>query len=170
MTSVLIFVAACVGIVALGWIVSKVTGSKATFLDTWAFEPGESVLWRDDRADLVIVPRLGGAVSMRPIRLHRWAVVVTNRRVLLGNRTFGGRRMVRYVLEVGAATEADTQRLDGGLLTRGYTALAIAANVAPHLDARPPYVALAPLPGVPSSANLAELRLYTDRGADFKLP
>jgi hypothetical protein len=170
MSPILIFLGACAAIVALGWIVSKATGSTASFLDTWAYASGETVLWRDDRADLVIVPRLGGAVSLRPVRLHRWAAVVTTRRILLGNRTFGGRQMVRYVLEVGVTTEDDAQRLDGGLLTRGYSTLAIAANVAPHLDARPPYVALTPLSAVPSSANVAELRLYTDQGATFTLP
>lgn len=168
MTPILIFLVALAAIALVGWIVHKASGSQAYFLDTWVFDPGETVLWRDDRADVVLVPRLGGAVTMRPVRLHRWAVVATGRRVLLGNRTFGGRQMVRYVLLTGAA-DAETQRRDGGLLTRGYSTLALAPGVTPHLDARPPYIALTPLAGVPSSVNVAEVRLYTDQGAGFRL-
>ncbi|MBI1218224.1 MAG: hypothetical protein GC186_06715 [Rhodobacteraceae bacterium] len=168
MTAMLIFVAACAGIVALGWIVSKFTGAKTRFLDAWAYAPGETVLWRDDGADVVIVPRLGGAVSMRPVRLHRWAVVATDRRVLLGNKALGGRQMVRYVLET-AEVGADAQRLDGGLLTRGFSTLGIAKSVTPHLDLHPPYVALTPQPDLPSSTNVAEVRIYTDSGAGFRL-
>jgi hypothetical protein len=87
--------------------------------------------------------------------------------VLLGNKTFGGRQMVRYVLLTGAA-DAETQRRDGGLLTRGYSTLALAPGATLHPDAQPPYIALTPRPGLPSSTNLAEVRVYTDQGAGFR--
>jgi hypothetical protein len=173
MTAVLLFVAACAAIALAGWIVSRVTGSKAYFLDSWRFEDGETILWRDDGADVVVVPVLGQAVSMTPPRLHRWPVVVTSSRVLIGNKTLTGKAMVRYVLYPGTAPDGQSARLDGGLLTRGYSTMAIESEVErDHLgdDVRHPYVALVPVAGERSSTNVSRIRVYTDQGATFRLP
>jgi hypothetical protein len=43
-------------LVLVGWTVSKVTGSRAFFLETWAFEPGETVRWKDEKADVFRIP------------------------------------------------------------------------------------------------------------------
>jgi hypothetical protein len=72
MTAVLLFVAALAAIVLVGWIVSKAKGSKAYFIESWQFDDGETVLWRDDDADVAIIPKLGQAAVMTPARLHRW--------------------------------------------------------------------------------------------------
>ena len=88
MNAILFFLTVCAGIVLVGWIVGRITGSRAWYLESWAYEAGETIPWREGGADVVMVPRFGQAVSMRPIRLHRWPVVATNRRVLLANKTF----------------------------------------------------------------------------------
>ena len=49
-------------------------GVPAYYIESWQFDDGETVLWRDDAADVVIIPKLGQAVSMTPARLHRWPV------------------------------------------------------------------------------------------------
>jgi hypothetical protein len=172
MTAVLLFLAVCVAIVVVGWTVSKVKGSHAYFIDTWQYDDGETILWRDDAADVVIVPKMGQALSMTPARLHRWPVVVTNSRVIIGNKTLTGKAMVQYVLYPNLALDGQSKHLDGGLLSRGYSTVVIEPEVErDHLgdDVRHPYVSLTPVAGERSSTNLAHIRIYTDLGATFRL-
>ena len=172
MTPFLIFVAACLAIVAVGWIIRKRTGAHAWYVDGWQFNEGETILWRDDRAEVGMIPKLGQAVVMTPVRLHRWTVIVTNQRVILANKTFTGKKMVQSVLYPGTAPDDQSKHIGGGLLTRGYATLVIEPGVMhSHLDAgtRFPYVALTPLASEPSSLNLSEIRIYTDDGASFRL-
>ena len=172
MTAVILFVAACGAIVIVGWIVSKAKGSRAFFIESWQFDHGETILWRDDAADVVVIPKLGQAVSMTPARLHRWPVVVTNSRVIVGNKTLTGRAMVKYVLYPTVAPDDQSRHLDGGLLSRGYSTVVIEPEVErEHLgeDVRHPYVSLTPVDGERSSANISHIRIYTDLGATFRL-
>jgi len=170
MNPVLLFVAACAAIVAGGWIVSKFTGSRAYFIETWAYDAGETIVWRDDKADVAIIPKMGQAVFMTPLRAHRWPVVVTNRRILIGNKTFSGKGMVKYVLYSGTAPDDQSKRADGGLLTRGYSTLVIEPGVMEVGPELPSYVALTPVDLEPSSVNLSEIRIYSDLVASFRLP
>jgi hypothetical protein len=173
MTSFLIFLAACAGIAAFGWIVSRITGAHAWLLENWAYEPNEAIVWKDDKADVMVIPRWGGAVIMTPARMHRWSAVATNRRVILANRSLTGKRMVMYVLYPGQAPDGQDKKLGGGLLTRGYQTITIQPNTAePHTDEhfQPPYIALTPIPAAASSFNMLEIRLYTDDTAGFRLP
>lgn len=169
--AIALFVGAIFVLVLGAWVVSKVTGARAYMLEDWAYGPGESVLWRDAGADVALVTRLGSAVSITPaFRLRRWSVVVTTERVLLGEKTLSGKFMVKYVLYPGPAPRADAQKLDGGLLTTGYSTVVFQPGVfLPHLDEKLPYVVLR-LGDAPSSANLSEVRIYTDHGATFRLP
>jgi hypothetical protein len=172
MTAVLLFVAACGVIVIGGWIVSKVKGSHAYFIESWQFDEGETILWRDDAADVLVIPKLGQAVSMTPARLHRWPVVVTSSRVIIGNKTLTGKAMVQYVLYPTAAPDGQSTHLDGGLLSRGYATVVIQPEVErSHLggDARHPYLALTPVEGERSSTNISHFRIYTELGETFRL-
>lgn len=172
MTAVLLLVAACCAIALAGWIVSKATGSRAYFIESWQFDEGEMILWRDDAADVAVVPKLGQAASMTPARLHRWPVVVTTSRVIIGNKTLTGKAMVKYVLYPELAPDGQSRHLDGGLLSRGYATVVIQPDVErDHLgdDVRHPYVALTPMAGERSSTNLSRIRIYTDLGATFRL-
>jgi hypothetical protein len=172
MTAVLLFVAACGAIALVGWIVSKAKGSHAYFIESWLFDDGETILWRDDAADVVVVPKLGQAVSMTPARLHRWPVVVTSSRVIIGNKTLTGKAMVKYVLYQNLAPDGQSTHLDGGLLSRGYSTVVIEPEVGrDHLgdEVRHPYVSLTPVEGERSSTNISHLRIYTDLGTTFRL-
>lgn len=172
MTPLLLLLGACAAIVIGGWIVSKLTGSRAWYIEDWQYDDGEAILWRDDAADVAVIPRLGQAVVMTPARLHRSPVVVTSKRVLIGAKTLTGKQMVKYVLYPGGAPDDQSARIDGGLLTRGYSTVVIEREVdRSHLetDARYPYLALTPLEGERSSTNLAEFRIYTDLAASFRL-
>src|SRR5215212_4820359 len=108
MTAVLLLVAACAAIAIAGWIVSKAKGSRASFIESWQYDDGETILWRDDAADVAVIPKLGQARFMTPARLHRWPVVVTSSRVLIGNKTLTGKGMVRYVLYPVSAPGEDS--------------------------------------------------------------
>jgi hypothetical protein len=152
------FLAACAGIAALGWTVGRITGARAHFLENWEFLPGETVLWRDDRADVMEVPRWGGAMIMSPALTRRWAVAVTDRRVILANRSLTGKRMVMHVLWIGASPDADSRKLGGGLLTRGYKTMAVERGLGVD-DSR--YVAFRPAGTEASSFNVKEIRVYT---------
>jgi hypothetical protein len=172
MNAVLLFVAACGAIVIFGWIVSKARGSHASFIESWNFDDGETILWRDDAADVAVIPKLGQAVSMTPARLHRWPVVVTNARVIIGNKTLTGKAMVTYVLYPTVAPDGESKHLDGGLLSRGYSTVVIEPEVErDHLGdtVRHPYVSLIPVDGERSSTNISRIRIYTDLGATFRL-
>jgi hypothetical protein len=171
MTAVLLFAAACGAIVIGGWIVSKVKGSHAFYIESWDFADGETILWRDDAADVVIIPKLGQAVSMTPARLHRWPVVVTNSRVIVGNKSLTGKAMVQYVLYPTFAPDGESKHLDGGLISRGYSTVVIEPEIErQHLeDARHPYLALIPVGSERSSTNISRIRIYTDLGATFRL-
>jgi hypothetical protein len=172
MTAVLLFVAACGAIALVGWLVSKAKGSHAYFIESWQFDDGETILWRDDAADVVVVPKLGQAVSMTPARLHRWPVVVTSSRVIIGNKTLTGKAMVKYVLYQNLAPDGQSRHLDGGLLSRGYSTVVIGPEVErDHLrdEVRHPYLSLTPVEGERSSTNISHLRIYTDLGTTFRL-
>jgi hypothetical protein len=172
MTAVLLLVAACGVIAIAGWIISKTKGSHAFFIESWQFDDGETILWRDDAADVAVIPKLAQAVSITPARLHRWPVVVTNSRVIIGNKTLTGKAMVQYVLYPAVAPDGQSKHLDGGLLSRGYSTVVIEPEVKrDHLadDVRHPYISLTPVDGERSSTNISHFRIYTDLGATFRL-
>ncbi len=172
MSALLFFLAACAGIVLVAWIVGKVNGSRAWMLEDWKFSDGETIIWRDDAADVGMIPIAGQAAVMRPVRVHRWCVVVTDRRIIMGNKTLrSGKHVVKYVLYPGAAPGADSKRLDGGLFKTGFETLVIQPDfMEAHLDEKHPYVELKPAPDERSSVNLAEVRIYTDLIETFRRP
>jgi hypothetical protein len=171
MKSLLFFLLALAGIALLGWTVSKITGAHGWLLEDWKFNDGETVLWRDDAADVGMIPRAAQAVVMRPPRLHRWVVIVTSQRIIISTKSVGGKQLVKYVLYPGAAPGADSKQLDGGLFTTGYETLVIRPGaITPHLDDKPPYIELTPAPDEPSSVNLSAVRIYTDLAGTFRLP
>jgi hypothetical protein len=160
------FLVACGAIVAGGWLVSRVTGARSHYLDQWKLEDGESILWRDDAADVYLIPRLGQARKMSFARLRRQTVMVTNRRIVVAARPlFGQRRIVQHVLV--AAGDANSERLDGGLFSAGYQTLVIGPGIGRHLEDAKPHLDLVPASGHPSSTNLATIRVFTDQGAGF---
>src|SRR6478736_2467146 len=110
MNSIIAFIAICLTIVLVAWIISKITGAHAYYIETWRYDEGETIVWRDDAADVAMIPILGQALIMRPLRFHRWPVVVTNRRIIIGNKTFSGRQMVKYVLPAPRPTAKASAR------------------------------------------------------------
>ena len=171
MKAFLIFAAVLVGIVLVGWVVSKLTGSHAWFLDDWKFDEGEKVFWRDEAADVFVIPTHGQAVVNSVLRLHRNTVVVTDRRILVATEPlYGKKRMVQYVLWPAPPADGNANKLDGGLLTVGYqTMVYVPGKLEAHLDSKKPYVAIAPAPGIASSTNVSSIQIYSDQLASFPI-
>jgi hypothetical protein len=167
-TELIVGLAAC-GLIVLGfWLVSRITGARVGYLDRWSFEPGETVLWRDDRADFGFLSVTDPDSGKPSFRLHRWPVLGTNRRILVACRTVTGRAMVTEVIYPGAAPGGDSRRFDGGLFRRGHRTLVVHPEATKHPDKG--WVTLHPVAGMASTTLFRELRIYTDDVAGFRMP
>jgi len=168
----LAFLGCLAGIVLLGFVVSRLTGARAQFLENFPLEPGERVLWEDLTADAYPVPS-HTALLVSYWRARRGAVRVTNRRILSGTKTlFGARHMITHILHPSDRALPDqAENAGGGLLTRGYQILVFErASMVAHIAERVPFVELRLDPTRASSLNLSRYRIYTDSIATFRLP
>lgn len=157
----------------VAWGVARWTGGRAHHLETWAFDEGEAVVWRDDRADVYPVPAMARPAIIRPLRLHRARVLVTTRRILVATgELFTGRQRVTYVIYIGAAPGSEDTGTFGGELKTGYRTLVVEQGGFGIRTGEPPspYVALKPDRAVLSSFNCAEFRIYTELFDSFRLP
>ncbi len=175
MNPALAFVCCLAGIVLIAFIVSRITGARTHYLETFALEPGELVLWEDLAADAYPIPKRQALITTYR-RSRRHAVRVTNLRILSGCVSlFGSNHLLQHVLypsDRAFPGEADT--LGGGLLTRGYETFAF-EHTSLERGAREPndthaYVEVTLSPSVASSINLIKFRIYSDRLEGFRLP
>ena len=170
--TILIFVGVLAAIVALAFIVSSVTGARSHYIEDWKPDPGERLLFEDRAADTYLVPELGQAKFTTYGRPRRGFVLVTNRRIIAGHRVlFGKKSVIQYMIYPVQARAPDSEKLGGGLLTRGYqTFLLKPGAIHRTTEARKPFVQLRPSAAAASSFNLQALRIYTDRAAEFPSP
>ena len=79
--------------------------------------------------------------------------------------------MIQYMIYPERAGAADSDKLGGGLLTRGYqTFLLEPGAIERTTEGKKPFVLLTPSPAARSSLNVEAIRIYTDRAAEFPLP
>src|SRR3954464_3285576 len=98
MSPYLVFVCFLAGMLLVGKIVSKITGSKVYYLETFPLEEGEHALWEDSAADVYPIPTRR-ALIVSYLRARRSAVRVTNRRIIAGTKPlFGSKHLVQHVL------------------------------------------------------------------------
>jgi hypothetical protein len=166
------FLCCLAGMALFGFIVSRITGARAQFMETLALESGERVLWEDLTADAFPIPTRQ-ALFTSYSRSRRGAVRVTNLRIICGTKSlFGEKHMVMHLLYPSDRTypkEADA--IGGGLLTRGYQAFVFQRlTVQAHPADQAPYVELTLDPAVASSMNLRSYRIHSDRVDAFCLP
>src|SRR5687768_2937025 len=122
--SFLIFVGALAAIVAIAFIVSRMTGARSHYIEDWKPDAGERLLFEDREADTYPVMKAGEAAFTTYGRPRRGFVLVTNRRILAGQRVlFGKKSVIQYMIYPEQARAADSGKLGGGLLTRGYQTL-----------------------------------------------
>ena len=146
-------------------IFNKIKGVKAHYLDVFAADSGEEVLHREAGADFHMVTKLGRAQVMSFARLRRAELVVTNRRIVVGQKVlFGKRYMITHViwLDSGATIQSELDKMTGGQYSLGYVNyLAKRAAVTSEIDGKKPYVKFIP-DATASATNIEHLRLYVD--------
>src|SRR3954470_12411717 len=118
--SVLIFVAALLGLTAVAYSVNRIRGIRAHYVEDWQPDEGEQILLSDMEADTFIVG-VNRPLYVTYGRPRRGALIVTDRRIVAGTRTFLGRKkMLQYMIYGGAEPGGYSGMLDGGLFTCGY--------------------------------------------------
>ena len=170
--SALVFIGLLAAIVALAFIVSRITGARSYYIEDWKADSGEQILFEDREADAYLVPELGQAQFTTYGRPRRGFVLVTNRRIIAGQRVlFGKKSVIQYMIYPEQPLVQDSQKLGGGLLTRGYQSFLLKPGAIQRtMEGSKPFVLLTPSPAARSSINVEAIRIYTDHAARFPLP
>jgi hypothetical protein len=172
MNPILVFVCFLVGMVSVAFVVSRITGARAQYLEAFALEPGERVLWEDLAVDAYkVAPRW--ASYTKPRRSRRRAVRVTTRRILSGCiPLFGSQHMIEHVLYPSDRPfPEEANGVGGGLLTKGYTTLVFEREgVTKQGSPGAQFMNFLLNPNVASSINALGFRIYSDRCDSFCLP
>lgn len=165
MNEFLIFLVAIAALILGAIIINKIKGVKAQYLDAFTAETGEVVVHREAGADFHMVTKLGRAQVMSFARLRRAEFIVTNRRIVIGQKVlFGKRYMITHLiwLDPASGVQAELGKMTGGQYTLGYVNYLVTRSAATaELDGKKPYLKLIPEPTA-SATNIEHLRLYTD--------
>ena len=167
--SLLLFAGALLAIVVFAMVVNRVTGTKANYLDTLVFETGEKELWRDAKADLGIVPRMGRALVMSYTRIRRHTVVWTDRRVIVSQKPlFSSKRMIThqiyFTLEMNASNataRTAAQETFGGFFGRGFETIIAETKSFSQVNKKD-CVRIKPTEECGDKLNLDEILIFTD--------
>ena len=171
MTDIALFAAFLLALIAGAWLFTRLKGIQAQYTETFALGPEEKTLLEDLAADFYAVPALGQAAFMSFARMGRAHVLLTNRRIIIGQKVlFGKKHMVTDVIHwapnPGVRDEFD--KMSGGLFTRGYTSrLGAPDKTSVEMDGKKPYLRII-LSDVASSANVDHCRLYTESAAEAR--
>lgn len=166
------FLAALVGIVVFALVINRLTGTKASYLETLQLEPAERELWRDARADFATLPRLGQALVTSYPRRGRHTVVWTDRRVIVAQQVlFSKRRMLTHQIVLDAATSPDARKaatqFGGGFYGRGFATIEAAARSFVAVNKRD-CLKILPTESSAAALNLAEAYIFSDRLAELR--
>jgi hypothetical protein len=172
--ALLYFFAALLGIVLFAVIVNRVTGTKASYLETLQLDLGEREIWRDSAADFALLPRTGLAVSISFPRLRRHCVLWTQRRVVISVRALGSSKhmithQVVFERELGAnqgAREAAGQ-FSGGFYGRGFSTLISKPPVFKQVNDKD-CVCFVPNEASGATLNVLEAYLFADSLAQLQ--
>jgi hypothetical protein len=163
--SLLIFFGIIIGFVLGAMLINKIKGVKAHYLDAFHPEAGEAEKLRETGTDFYVVSVLGQARVMSFARLRRGEVLVTNKRIVVGQKVLLGKRyMITHEILLDTAGDEGSQldKLTGGLYAKGYVSyLAQRQNVSSELDGKKPYLKFIP-DSTGSATNIEHLRLYVD--------
>lgn len=171
MTAVLIFLGALVAIVVFGFVVSRVRGGRAHYLDAWTPDAGERTLHEDRAADFYVVARLGQARKMSFARLHRTHAVLTSTRIVIATRALLSKRyMITHMVYLAGRGDgpAELASLTGGLGTTGYSVISAQPGaMTVEDDGRRAYLRIVP-DQTASGAMIEHCRLYSDDAQGFR--
>ena len=171
MTDIALFAAFLLALIAGAWLFTRLKGIQAQYTETFALGPEEKTLPEDLAADFYVVPALGLAAFMSFARMGRAHVLLTNRRMIIGQKVlFGKKHMVTDVIHWAPNPDVrdELDKMTGGLFTRGYTSrLSAPDKTSVEMDGKKPYLRII-LSDVASSANVDHCRLYTERAAEAR--
>jgi hypothetical protein len=173
--SFLIFVAALFGLFVFAVVVNRVTGTKANYLDTLALETGEKELWRDAGADFAMQPRQGASLITTYTRRRRHAVVWTNCRVIISQKTlFSSKRMITHQIYFTRQMNAgDTNALEasrevlGGFFGRGFETIVAETKSFGQIDNKD-CVRMKPTEASGAKLNINEIFIFTDQLSELQ--
>jgi hypothetical protein len=170
--SALIFLGALAGIVLFSLIVSKVTGAQVHYLDDWKPEDDERVLFEDRQAYTYLLDDADTPALMVLPRPKRGFVMVTDRRILVGQKPLFSRRfLIEYIMYPAGSPGATVDASFGGQLKRGYQTLLLEPQrIHRAIGATRPYVDLRPTAATASSFDIEAIRIYTDKAGTFPTP
>jgi len=171
MNPFLIFVCFLGGMVSVAFVVSRITGARAQFIESFPLEPGERTLWEDMEADAWPVLTHRALIQTYP-RLRRGAVRVTNQRILCGTRAlFSQKHMIEHVLYPSDRPFPDAANgITGGTLKNAYKTLVFErASLARNSD-KYAFVEVMLDQRIASSLNLIKFRIYSEKLDLFALP
>jgi len=160
------------GMLLLAFVVSRITGARAQYLQDFPLENGERVLWEDLAADAYVYAGRR-ALFTTYSRSRRSAVRVTTLRIIAGTRSlFGQKHIIQYLaFPSDRAFPDEANNLGGGLLTRGFEAIVFErAGVVTHTAGKQVFVELPLDPAIRSSLNRQSLRIHSDLLHGFRLP
>ncbi len=160
-----IFLIAIAAFILGAMLINKIKGVKAQYLDAFTPESGEQIVHREAGADFHMVTKLGRAQVMSFARLRRAELILTNRRIVVGQKVlFGKRYMITHVLwlDSGSTVQSELDKMTGGQYSLGYVNyLAKRSAVTSELDGKKPYVKFIP-DATASATNIEHLRIYVD--------
>lgn len=169
MNSILIFVGGILALVLLALIFNKIKGVRGRYTDQLELAPGEQISREDDAADFHVVPKFGQAAIMSFGRLKRTHAIVTNRRIVIGQKPlFSKRHLITHMLYFSAEPEVETALggLTGGLYSLGYTVLQVDRDrILSEMDGKKPYWKIPPSPTT-SATNIEHARLYSEQARE----
>jgi hypothetical protein len=164
-----LFAAILTALIGGAWLFTRIRGIKAHHTETFPLDADEKLLFEDVAADFYVVPVLGQALVMSFARMGRAHVLVTNHRIIVGQKVLLGRKhMVTDVilLTLVAGAKEDLNKMTGGQFTLGYRLrLGAPDKITVAVDGKKPYLRIT-LSDVASSANVEHCRLYTEKAAE----
>jgi hypothetical protein len=172
--SFLLFAVSLLAVVAFAIIINRLTGTRASYIESLQLEAGEKELWRDTEADFAVVPRLGRALFRSYPRLRRHTVVWTDRRLIISVKPLlSARRMITH--QIYFAREADAngdahkaaREFFGGFYGRGFETIVAVSKSLSQINDKD-CVRIQPTEESGSNLNIAELLLFTDRLAELR--
>ena len=171
MTDIALFAAFLLALIGGAWLFTRLRGVQAQYTETFALGADEKTLLEDLAADFHTVPALGQAAVMSFARMGRAHVLLTNRRVIIGQKVlFGKKHMITDVIHWAPKPHVrdEFDKMTGGLFTRGYTSrLSAPDKISVEMDGKKPYLRII-LSDVASSSNVDHCRLYTEGAAEAR--
>ncbi|MES1176194.1 MAG: hypothetical protein ABUL62_17870 [Myxococcales bacterium] len=163
----LYFIAALAGIVVFAIVVNRLTGTKASYLESLALDADERELWRDSEADFATLPRFGQAMAMSFPRLGRHTAVWTDERVIIAQRALGSERhLITHQIffdggPAAAAAREAASKFGAGFYGRGFETLLAAKHELTTVNER---ACVRLVLGADSSAasNLIEVYVFSE--------